>query len=205
MVGVGIAPKQGRSRWWRRGLNILLACAILAGAGLFIDRVVVGPPLPPGAAATTTRLRPIPVSAAACAHVPALHDAAARVRTEYEYIGKGYVLPPPGTAYFLFPTPVRASWPLSRTRLHDDLHALDSAIARAAPTFPSAIQDKFATVRRDIATGQRELATSRGVAELLDNTTRLWSKAVQAFGSASDLVGAQCGTPLGASAPLFGP
>jgi len=178
---------------------------MVAGTGLFIDRVVIGPPLPSGATGETPRLKPIPVSAAACAYVQALDDTAQRVVTEYEYVGQGYVLPPPGTLFFLVPPPVRASWPLARTRLHDDLNALDSTIERAAPSFPRLIQHRFATVRRDIALGQHELAVSRSVAELLDSTTKLWSKAANAFIDASDLVGTQCGTPLGAAAPLFGP
>jgi hypothetical protein len=148
----------------------------------------------------------MPVPAAACASVPSLHDAAERVLAEREYVESGYVLGPVHWSPLgLYATPVRASWPVSRSRLHDDLDALDSAIARAAPAFPTAIRRQFVIVRRGIATGRRELALSGGVAELLDKTVRSWNKLMQAFASASDLVGAQCGAPLGAGAPLFSP
>ena len=98
VVGVGIAPTQGRNRWWRRGFYVAVAIAILVSVGIFVDRVVIGPPPPPGGSAAH-RLKPIPVSAAACAHVPELHDAAAQLRSEMDYAVAGLAIPTSSTSW----------------------------------------------------------------------------------------------------------
>ena len=203
-MGVGIAPKQGRNPWWRRGLVAALVCGALAGVAVFVDRVVIGPPLPP-AAAKTPRLKQIPVSSAACADVSDLRDAAGMVRVEMDYATAGFAAPAQVSLILPPPRPVRVSWQSSRSRLDRRFRTLDSAIERATPNFPAAIRQQFTVVRRDIAVGRRELATSESAVHLLSKNGAVWSDAVRAFSSASDLVGSQCGTPLGAGEPLFGP
>jgi hypothetical protein len=202
-VGVGISPKQGSRRWWRRGLYASIALVTASGFGVFVYRVAVGEPLPPSAA-TRERLRAVPVSAAACAQVPGLHDAASRARIEMEYASAGYAVPRQNS-FGLPNTPVPASWPSSRSHLDASLRGLDTTLARSAYNFPAVIQEQFSTVRRDIASGRRELAQSQSIPAMLASSSVQWNDAVQAFGSASDLVGHQCATTLGASDPLFGP
>ena len=202
MVGVDIAPKQGHNPWWRRALYATVICAALVGVGVWIDRVVIGPPLAP-TVAKPRRPKQIPVSAAACSDVSALYNAAEDVRIEMDYAVAGFA--PLDQLTLPFPRLVRVSWQTSRTRLDTRLRALDGAIARSAPDFPKTIRDQFAIVRRSIAVGRPELATSRRAVELLAENGRRWSDAVRAFGTASDLVGTQCGRPLGSGEPLFGP
>lgn len=202
-VGVGIAPKQGSSRWRRRGAYASIALVAAGGFGVFVYRVAVGEPLP-SSAGMRKRLRPVPVTPAACARVPALHDAAADVRVEMEYASAGYAVPGQN-AYGLPNPPVPASWPSSRSHLDASLRRLDTVLARSADSFPMAVQEQFSTVRRDIASGRRELAASRSIPQMLATSSVDWNDAVQAFGAASDLVGRQCATTLGASDPLFAP
>jgi hypothetical protein len=162
-----------------------LVCGALAGVVVFVDRVAIGPL--PALGAKSPRPKQIPVSPAACADVPALHNAARDARAE------------------MLDATAGVPWRTLRTRLDLRFIALNRAIEHAAPDFPEAIRRQFTAVRRDIALGRRALPTSKGYVDLMSKNGAVWSDAVGAFGSASDLVGSQCGTPLGASEPLFGP
>jgi hypothetical protein len=170
---------------------------VAAGVGVALYLVPTGSARKPPA---RPQFRQIPVSLKACAAVPSLSTAAGQVRGEMEFASAGITFPAT-----LFGEPQRVPWAVSRARLEWELADLKRQMQLKGPAFPAAVQQQFAIVRRDIDVALPTVVTSQNWSDLDLKTVQLWTEGVDAFGNASKLVGAQCGTGLGAGDPLLGP
>ena len=132
-------------------------------------------------------LKPIPIAAAACPYVVAMHKAANRFQI---------VAPFGGIAFDAHEKLL--TWPQIHARLEPALATLELSIVVSRPHFPTPVQHQLALALRDVRKGRVQLALARDGNDLDQRTSTLFAHGQKAFGYASDLVGDQCGVRLSA-------
>ena len=187
------APSSVGSRRRRTATTIL----VLAGCCVLLPVILVAAALVALSAAfanlnfdfSTHRahLKPIPIAADACPYVHAMHQAA----HDYEVAFPFPVVP--STDANGRPLP----WPTARARIGNAADVLEYSIIVSSSHFPAPVQRYLATVRRDLDAGREQLGLARDGMDLSGRVLSLQSDGQQAFGYASDLIGTQCGEPLG--------
>ena len=136
------------------------------------------------------RLKPVPVRAEACPSVERIHRAANRFDVAYPPLGP-FVISTDGRL-------VQKPWPQVRSEVGRAAEGLKKAIDAGFATFPPRIQRYLAITRRDIEAGQQKLLVATSWTDLDNRASTIVDHGRTAFGSASDLVGRQCGTRLAA-------
>ena len=180
-----------------------IAAAVLGGFGLFL---FLGP-FPGFELGRTERrhLDEIPIDRAkACPSVESIHDSLDIFNTRYTAATFGLTAEqfaavldnvPSSTAPLTSITQPR--WPTVSAALDASAAHLDLVIAAGIPNFPPRAQRELRAIRRNIAAGRALLPKVENSAAL--NLTRTAFERGQLHaGYASDLVGDQCPTPLGA-------
>ena len=130
-------------------------------------------------------LAPIPISHAACPGVAAMHDAAGRYADAYPF---GSSLDASGNT---------VAWPKVRDELARSSQELENAVDLTMPLLPRRVGHYLAITRQNIENGRTQLLLARDSGDLLVRTDRFEADGQQAFGYAGDLIGRQCGIPLG--------
>lgn len=136
-------------------------------------------------------LKAIPISTRACPYVALMHAAANDFQAHEPLLGlmfdaNGRVLP----------------IAKERTIIEPPLARFEFAIAIGKVHFPAAVRTQLAITQDAAHEGRARLVRASDPMALATSTSALLSKGQQAFGYASDLVGAQCGHGLGADSEL---
>ena len=133
-----------------------------------------------------THLTPIPIAAEACPYVIAMHQAAGDYQAVFPVFG---VLSAPNGQPL--------SWSEARARVGHAADVLESWIIVGSPHFPAAVERYLAMVRHDLDAGRQQLRLAQDGSDFFLRVAGLQHDGQEAFGYAGDLIGTQCGVPLG--------
>jgi hypothetical protein len=168
-----------------------LAIAFLGASTLLL--VLVGHALSHlDVAHARNHLKPVPIAPSACPYVALMHTTANNFQIAEPVLG--FAFDQYGNAL---------SWEQTRIRLDAALKSLEATIQASEQHFPVPIQQQLDLTLGAVREGAAQLPLARDRVDLMNRMAPIGEKGRQASGRASDLIGKQCGTTLGADNSTF--
>ena len=179
--------RETRSVWAGIGIAAVIVVAMTSVALVVIGAALVGFGDGMSHLGERKHLAPIPIAQNACPYVSLMHTAADYYQINAGLFGVGFdargrMLP----------------WTTQRARLNATLEVFEASIKQSAPHFPARIRAQLAVTMRAAEEGRAQVARAHDAIDLMNRAESTLQAGQQAFGFASDLVGKQCGVPLGA-------